>query len=174
MTTNFDEAACNLATAIENAGPYPLARAIICDTALRSMYDAGRASALPPEGSILTADGVVRRYDFGNDREGKPIPLPILGDGSLWAMNEELWTIDVDNDDHKGTGEVVSIYHDEKLSWTQSGWVVGWGEGEIQLSKCYSTKESAELARAGGGATSFDPRPDGPFTSGTGYGGEQQ
>lgn len=110
-------------------------------------FNAGRADALvdqkPPPGHIIDDQGVVRKVDttgWDPADTSKPVPLPVYADGELWMMGEEAFTI-VDN-------EVRIIYtYDHCPSWTSSGWVIRWGDGEIELNKCYANSEAAEAAK---------------------------
>lgn len=96
-----------------------------------------------PEGHVRLPSGEdVRLEPFGDDIGGNPIPLPRFADGTLWLINEWVWAI-VDGDIHK-------FLPMREPSWTSSGWVLEWDDGEIELSKCYPNEAAAESARAGG------------------------
>lgn len=111
---------------------------------LRKEISAALRSMLPPKGSILDDGGVVRLIDtryFDPKDPARHVGLPVFADGEVWMMNEEFYTID--------DGEVCEFYDSgHKPEWTSSGWVVRWGEGEIELSKCWSTRAAAEAASA--------------------------
>lgn len=87
---------------------------------------------------------VVRKVDttgWNPADTDESVPLPVYADGELWMMGEEAYTISDD-------GEVVEFYtYDHPPRWTESGWVVPWGDGEIELNKCYSNHKAAEAAR---------------------------
>lgn len=102
------------------------------------------AARIAPPGHVIDDQGCVRKVDttgWNPADTDESVPLPVYADGELWMMGEEAYTI-------SGDGEVVEFYtYDHPPRWTASGWVVPWGDGEIELNKCYSNRESAEAAR---------------------------
>lgn len=97
-------------------------------------------TALTEARSVPKGHHVVRIEPLGNDMSGKPVPLPLLADGTLWCLNEILYT-------HDTNGYVCDWLPQRAPVWTSSGWAVEWGEGEVPLSECYPNRESAESAR---------------------------
>lgn len=97
-------------------------------------------TALAEARSVPKGHHVVQIEPLGNDMSGKPVPLPLLADGTLWCLNEILYT-------HDTNGYVCDWLPQRAPVWTSSGWAVEWGEGEVPLSECYPNRESAESAR---------------------------
>lgn len=111
------------------------------------------AAALHIEpGFIRDSEGVDHRIDMHGFDPGNPeraVPLPCFADGTYWMLNEDYYTIDEES------GKVVEFFsYDDFPKWTASGWCIEWGDGEIELAKCYSTREAAQHSaseRGGGG-----------------------
>lgn len=103
-----------------------------------------RLQGAVPAGHVRDEKGVDRRLDMTGwsvTNPHAPVDIPTFADGSMWMMNEEAYAI-VD-------GEVHEFYcYDHTPSYTSSGWVLRWGDGEIVLSECYSTRAAAEAARS--------------------------
>lgn len=101
-------------------------------------------AAKAPEGCIIDDKGVVRRVDTSGWDPSDPsrhVPLPVYADGEIWMMGEEAYTIE--------DGEIHEFFPSEhNPAWTSAGWVIRWGDGEIELNKCYSTREAAEAAKS--------------------------
>jgi hypothetical protein len=102
----------------------------------------------PPKGHVLDDAGVVRKVDttrWDPANIDKAVPLPVYADGELWMMGEDAYVI---------FGSEVSEFFPtrEYPEWTSIGWVLRWGDGEIELNKCYSTRESALAAKEANGS----------------------
>jgi hypothetical protein len=105
-----------------------------------------RAAATVPKGMVRvgTEDHRLDLTGWSCEDPERAVPLPVFADGEMWIQHEEFYTIGEDGHIH----EFFSFEHG--ISWTSSGWVVRWGDGEIELSKCYSSQSAAQAARERG------------------------
>ena len=119
----------------------------------------------PPEGHLLDDQGLLHKAwlplgtEYWNATKSKPVPLPIFADGTMWLLNEDVWTF---NKFGVHCFRSNSAHHGSGLAWEDGEWLVllaGSQHGETRrLSECYPTEELASAAFARWTAAKKSPR----------------
>jgi hypothetical protein len=111
---------------------------------VEGLLESALLSMLPPKGSIMTEEGVVKRIAGPENA-----CLPTLGDGSLWVTPSYVWTHDDKGEPYELCVEDAVLSYNYKPGNPRNGW---WdfpcGDGDVALSSCYSTREAASAAQA--------------------------
>lgn len=102
---------------------------------ITAALEAKDAERIPPKGHMIDDDGTVRKVLTDENH-----PLPILGDGSMWVLPSYVWTFD-----NEGQPTEICV-EDCNLEWTEGSWTFQYGDGDVPLSDCYSTRAAAEQA----------------------------